>query len=127
MGQEPYSEDLRTRIVRAVENSMSKSGVARLFGISLSSVKRYSRIASRGEFLQPRKGGGRPPKIDQTTEKLLGEDVKERPAATIVERHRFLERMTGKAMSDSTVGRLLRRMGFSPKNGVWARWSEMNG
>jgi transposase len=111
----PYSEDLRTRIVRAVENGMSKSGVARLFGISLSSVKRYSRIASRGEALQPRKGGGRPPKIDQTTEKLLGEDVKERPAATIVERRRFLEHMTGKAMSDSTVGRLLRRMGFSPK------------
>jgi transposase len=123
----PYSEDLRTRIVRAVEYGMSKSGVARLFGISLSSVKRYSRIASRGESLQPRKGGGRPPKIDQTTEKLLGEDVKERPAATIVERRRFLEHMTGKAMSDSTVGRLLRRMGFSPKNGVWARWSEMNG
>jgi transposase len=74
----PYSEDLRTRIVRAVEYGMSKSGVARLFGISLSSVKRYSRIASRGESLQPRKGGGRPPKIDQTTEKLLREDVKER-------------------------------------------------
>ena len=61
-GMKPYSEDLRTRIVRAVENGMSKSGVARLFGISLSSVKRYSRIASRGGSLQPRKGGGRPPK-----------------------------------------------------------------
>ena len=72
-------------------------------------------------------GGGNPPKIDQTTEKLLGEDVKERPVATIVERRRFLKHMTGKAMSDSTVGRLLRRMGFSPKNGVWGRWSEMNG
>ena len=100
---------------------------SRLFGISFSSVKRYSRIASRGESLQPRKGGGRPPKIDQTTEKLLGEDVKERPVATIAERRRFLEHMTGKAMSDSTVGRLLRRMGFSPENGVWGRWSEMNG
>jgi transposase len=106
---------------------MSKSEVARLFDISLSSVKRYSRIVSRGESLQPRKGGGRPPKTDQTTEKLLGEDVKERPAATIVERRRFLEHVTGKALSDSTVGRLLRRMGFSPKNGVWGHWSETNG
>ena len=92
----PYSEDLRTRIVRAVENGMSKSGVARLFGVSLSSVKRYSRIASRRGSLQSRKGGGRPPKTDRATEKLLGEDVKERPAATIVERRRFLERVTGK-------------------------------
>ena len=122
----PYSEDLRTRIVRAVEDGMSKSGVARLFDVSLSSVKRYSRIAGRGESLQPRKGGGRPPKTDQATEKLLGEDVKERPAATIVERRRFLERVTGKFLSDSTVGRLLRRMGFSPKNGPWGHWSETN-
>jgi transposase len=123
----PYSEDLRTRIVRAVENGMSKSGVARLFDVSLSSVKRYSRIAGRGESLQPRKGGGRPPKTDQATERLLGEDVEERPAATIVQRRRFLELVTGKALSDSTVGRLLRRMGFSPKNGRWGRWSETNG
>jgi transposase len=123
----PYSEDLRTRIVRAVENGMSKSGVARLLGISLSSLKRYSRIASRGGSLQPRKGGGRPPKTDQTTEKLLGEDVKERPAATIVERRRFLERVTGEALSDSTVGRLLKRMGFSPKNGPWGRRNETSG
>ena len=68
---------------------MSKSGVARLFDVSLCSVKRYSRIASREESLQPRKGGGRPPKTDQATKKLLGEDAKERPAATRVERRRF--------------------------------------
>jgi transposase len=52
---------------------------------------------------------------------------KERPAATMVERRRFLEDVTGKALSDSTIGRLLRRMGFSPKNGVWGRWSETSG
>ena len=63
----------------------------------------------------------------QTTQKLLEEDVKERPAATMVERRRFLEGVTGKALSDSTIGRLLRRMGFSPKNGVWGRWSETSG
>jgi transposase len=44
----PYSEDLPRRIVRAVEGGMSKSGAARLFGVSLSSVKRYLRIAQRG-------------------------------------------------------------------------------
>lgn len=43
----------------------------------------------------------------QTTQKPLEEDVKERPAATMVERRRFLEDVTGKALSDSTIGRLL--------------------
>ena len=77
--------------------------------------------------MAPRKGGGRPPKIDQNAEKLLEEEVKERPAATVAERCRFLERTTGKVLSASTVKRLLKRLGFSRKNGLWGRWSETNG
>ena len=77
--------------------------------------------------LAPRKGGRRPPKTNQTTEKLLEEDVKERPAATVSERRRFLQRTTGEALSDSTVKRLLKRLGLSRKNGVWGRWSETSG
>jgi transposase len=123
----PYSEDLRTRIVKAVEEGISKSAAARLFGVSLSSVKRYVKISNRGDSLTPRKGGGRPPKTNQTTKKLLEEDVKERPAATISQRRRFLERASGKSLSDSTVRRLLKRMGFSQKNGLWGRWNEMSG
>jgi transposase len=120
----PYSEDLRVRLVRAIqEEGISKSAAARLFGVSLSSVKRYARMAERGTSLAPRKGGGRPPKADETTRKLLEEDVKERPALTVKERRRFLEHATGKALSDSTVGRLLKRMGFSQKNGAWGRWN----
>jgi transposase len=123
----PYSEDLRKRIVRAVEDGTSKSAAARLFGVSLSSVKRYLRLAEQAVSLAPRKGGGRPPKTDQTTEKLLEEDVKERPAATVSERSRFLEHTTGKALSGSTVKRLLKKLGLSRKNGLWGRWSETNG
>ena len=78
----PYSEDLRVRIVRAVEEGVSKSATARLFGVSLSSVKRYVRIADRGSSLQPRKGGGRPPKSGKAAQKLLEQDVQERPGAT---------------------------------------------
>jgi transposase len=112
-GMKPYSEDLRRSIVLAVEGEISKSAAARLFGVSLSSlssVKRYLRIAQRGVSLAPKKGGGRPPKTDQTAEKLLEEDVKERPAATVSERRRFLEHATGKALSDSTIKRLLKRL-----------------
>jgi transposase len=123
----PYSEDLRMRIVRAVEEGMPKSAAARLFGVSLSSVKRYMRLASRGASLTPKKGGGRPLKADETTKKLLEEDVEERPAATIPERCRFLRSATGKSLSTSTIRRLLKRLGFSRKNGVWARWNETSG
>src|SRR5215207_955275 len=105
----PYSEDLRISIVKALRGGMSKSAASRLFGVSLSSVKRYARIADRGASLAPRKGGGRPPKADRTTKRLLEADIRERPAATISERCRFLLSATGKSLSLSTVKRLLKR------------------
>ena len=111
----PYSEDLRTRIVGAVEVDMSKSAATRLFGVSLSSAMRYARLAEQGESLTPRKGGGRPPKADETTTKLLEDDVEKRPTATITERGRFLRSATGNSLSTSTVRGLLKRLGFSEK------------
>jgi transposase len=123
-----YSEDLRQKVVEAVqERGTSKSEAARLFGISLSSVKRYTRLASRGEPLAPRKGGGRPPIADDTTKKLLEEDIRNRPSATIRERRSFLERFAGKSLSEVTLRRLMKRMGFSRKKGLWGRWNETNG
>ena len=118
-----YSEDLRRKIVQAVERGMSKSQTARLFGISLSSVKRYARLASQGESLTPRKGGGRPPKADEATKKLLEEDIRRRPAATIVDRRHFLESFACRSLSEPTLRRLLKRMGFSRKKGLWGRWN----
>ena len=40
-GMKPYSEDLRRKIVAAVEHGMPKPQAPRLFGLSLSSVKRF--------------------------------------------------------------------------------------
>jgi transposase len=123
-----YSEDLRQKVVHAVQRrGKSKSEAARLFGISLSSVKRYTRLASEGESLTPRKGGGRPPKADDATRKLLEEDIRTRPAATVRERRHFLESFAGKTLSEPTLRRLLKRMGFSRKKGLWGRSNETSG
>ena len=65
--------------------------------------------------------------MDQTTERLLEEDVQKRPVATVFERRRFLERLTGKSLSDSTIRRVLKRLGFSQKNELWGRWNGMSG
>jgi transposase-like protein len=52
-----YSQDLREKIMAAVfGRGMSKSDAARTFGVSLSSVKRYTRAASEEENAR-----GRPP------------------------------------------------------------------
>ncbi len=103
---------------------MSKAEAARTFDVSLSSVKRYARTVRQGGSLTPKKSPGRTRKVDEKANVLLEKDVEERPAATISQRRRFLERITGKDLSDSTVRRLMKRMGFSQKNGQWGRWNE---
>jgi transposase len=119
-----YSEDLRKKIVAAIERGMPKAQAARLFEVSLSSVKRYARTAREGGSLEPRKSPGRPRKAGEKARVLLEKDVEERPGATINQRRRFLEHITATTLSDSTVRRLMKRLGFSQKNGQWGRWSE---
>ncbi len=120
-----YSEGLRKKIVTALEQrGMSKAEGARTFDVSLSSVKRYARTVRQGGSLTPKKSPGRTRKVDEKARVLLEKDVEERPDATIGRRRRFLEHITGQDLSDSTVRRLMKRLGFSQKNGAWGRWNE---
>ena len=91
-----YSEDLRRKVVEAVEQrGMGKSEAARTFGVSLSSVKRYVSKARQGNSLSPRKHPGPRPKIDEKAKRLVEADVENRPAVTLRERCRFLEGVAG--------------------------------
>jgi transposase len=117
-----YSEDLRRKVVEAVQQrGMSKSEAARTFGVSLSSVKRYVGKARRGSPLSPKKHPGPRSKMSERARRLLKADVENRPAVTLRERRRFVEGVAGVSVSESTLSRLLRRMGFSPKGGAWVR------
>lgn len=118
-----YSEDLRTKILEAIDRGMPKSEAARAFGVSRSSVKRYAAARREGRPLVPRKHPGSKPKLDRRARKLLEADVKERPAITLKGRCRFLKEMVGVSVSESTLSRVLRKMGFSPKDGAWVRLS----
>jgi transposase len=121
-----YSEDLRKKILEAVDRGMSKSKAAKTFGVSRASVKRYAAARREGMPLAPKKHPGSKPKLDQRARKLLEADVDERPAVTLKDRCRFLKEMVGVSVSESTLSRLLRKMGFSPKDGVWVRQREMS-
>ena len=110
-----YSEDLREKIVEALRRGMGKSEAARTFSVSLSSVKRYAKLAEEGRSLAPKKRPGSKPKLDERARRLLEADVEERPAVSLRERCRFVQKVTGVSVSESTLSRLLRRMGFTQK------------
>jgi len=118
-----YSEDLRKKIVEATERGTPTTEVARAFGVGVSSVKRYVATAREGRSLAPKRRPGSKPKLDERARKLLEADLEERPAAVLPERREFLERVAGVRVSDSTVSRMLRRLGWSRKKDRWERLS----
>jgi transposase len=120
-----YSEDLRRKIVRGVEQRrMSKSEAARVFGVSLSSLKRYVKAACEGRSLSPRKAPGKKPLLDEKAKRILEADVQERPFANLADRREYLRRAAGISVSESTLSRALKKMGFGRKKGRWVRASE---
>jgi len=115
-----YSEDLRRKIVQAVEQRrMTKSEAARAFSVSLSSVKRYTKAVREGRSLSPGKAPGKRPRLDEKARRLLEADVKERPFAKLADRREYLQKVAGVSASESTLSRALRKMGFGRKKGRW--------
>jgi transposase len=112
-----YSEDLRRRIVSAVQRGMPKTQAARSYEVSLSSVKRYANTAAWGGSLAPKKSPGSLPKLDEKAGKLLAADLEERPCATLQDRRDYLEAATGLSVSRPTVCRAIVRMGSTRKKG----------
>ena len=121
-----YSEDLRKKIVEALRRGITKSEAARTFGVSRSSVKRYAKLVEEGRPLAPKKRPGSKPKMDERARRLLEADMERHPAATLSERREFLKKAAGVGVSDSTISRMLRRLGWSRKKGVWVRARETN-
>jgi transposase len=119
-----YSEDLRRKIVDAMERGMPKAEAARTFGVGISTVKRYATKAQRGESLQPGKAPGKWPKMDEKVSKLLEENLRERPFVTLRERCEYVEAISGVSVSRSTMCRAIARLGKTRKKGGEAPLSE---
>ena len=112
-----YSEDLREKIIEALRRGMGKSEAARTFSVSLSSVKRYAKLAEEGRSLTPKKRPGSKPKLDERSSKLLEEDLKERPFITLQQRCEYLRTIASLEVSRSTVCRAIKRMNSTRKKG----------
>ena len=122
-----YSVDLRKKIVDAIRNGRPKVEVARIFGVGISSVKRYMKMAQEEGALDPKKAPGKKRKLDESGMKLLEEDLRARPTATYEQRAEFLDELLGVRVSKSTICRTIKRLGYTRKKDQWARVREMSG
>jgi transposase len=83
-----YSKDLRLSVLGAVDCGLPREEVSRLFGVSLSTIKRWVKLSRQGEDLQPRHSTGRKRRILSTAEekRALWKQLEENDEATL-ERH----------------------------------------
>jgi transposase len=57
-----YSQDLRERVLRAVDLGRERREIVQLFGVSLATIKRYLKQRREEGQMQPKAIPGRPPK-----------------------------------------------------------------
>ena len=109
------SDDLRVRVVEAVEAGSSRRQAAARFGVSVSSAIRWvRRWRDWGEVgAKPQGGDRRSGRIEAHAEFLLGQ-VAQTPDATLSELQALL-RKRGVAVAIATVWRFFERRGFSFK------------
>ena len=114
----PYSDDLRERVVRAVEAGASCRRAADQFGVSVSTVVRWSqRYRETGSVAPGKVGGHRRPVLEPERDFIV-ERIKQEPHLTL---HRLKDELAvrGVSVSHNTVWEFLRREGLRfKKNAV---------
>ena len=110
-----YSAGLRERLLGAIDAGLSQAEAARLFGVSLSSLKRWRARQQQTGGVQARPRPGRTRRITRTAEAALVAQVRSAPDATLVEHCAMWAAATGVDVSPSTMLRALKRAGWPLK------------
>lgn len=110
-----YSQDLRERVVRAVDQGKSRNEVANLFAVSLSTIKRYVRQRREQGHVRPKMIPGRPPTKRVSLQAKLLVQLEANPDATLQEHCEMWEAHEGIKVSLSTMSRAIERLGWTRK------------
>lgn len=112
-----YSVDLRERIVAAVESGTPREQVAQTLRVSLSTIKRLlaRRRRDAADDLAPRRAPGRPRTIPPEQHAALEAQLAAHPDATVAAHAALWNAAQGTTLSAWTVGRAIRRLGWTYK------------
>ena len=112
----PYSEDLRTRILAAVDAGMSKSQAARVFAVSRSTVKLYAQRRRTTGSLAPTARSAPPPSLIGPEQAVaLRAQLDADPDATLALHCTTWEQAQGVRVSVSTMHRAIARLAWTRK------------
>src|SRR5215216_1145421 len=103
-GMKPYSKDLRLRVLAAVDRGMPRKEVAKTFGISLPTIKRYLKRHRQTGDVEPKPITGAPAREGAALDAALPEQVRLNPDLTLDEHSElFKEVYGGVRVSNATM------------------------
>lgn len=112
----PLSNDLRRRVIDAVEGGMTRRAAAERYGVAVSSAIKWVQAWRRTGSFEPLPQGGdnRSQRIEAHAEEILSL-VEETPDMTLAEIAAHLEAEHGLKVAQSTVWRFFDRHGITFK------------
>src|SRR6185437_10605536 len=114
-----YSDDLRHRIVRAVDQGHRQAEIAAAFQVSVATIKRYLKQRRETGHVTAKPIPGRPPTQRAALEAALPEQLAAHRDVTLAEHCRLFEATHGKRVSRDTMRRAIDRLGWTWKKNRW--------
>jgi transposase len=111
----PYSKDLRLRLLAAVDRGMPRKEVARVFGVSEPTIRRYLRLRRETGDVEPKPVPGPPARKCAALEAALPAQAQANPDLTLAEHCELFEDVHGVKVSTATMSRAFEKLGLPLK------------
>lgn len=120
-----YSQDFCEHVLQAVDSGYPRVEIVRLFGISLSTLKRYVKQRREEGHVRPKAIPGRPPKKRTQVEVGVLPQLQAHADATLEQHCAMWEQTHGERVSRWTMSRAIKRLGWTRKKSRLGRRSAM--
>src|SRR5215467_11163102 len=118
-GMRAYSTDLKERLVRAVAEGQPMREAARRFNVCVNTVKRAVVQDRETGSLERKPIPGYPRRIGPEQEVVLRARLEAAPDATVLEHCAWWAEQSGQQLSEATMWRAIRRLGWTQKKRHW--------
>ena len=114
-----YSTDLKERLVRAVADGLPMREAARRFHVAVNTMKRAVVQQRETGSLERKPIPGYPRRIGPDLEAALQARLEAAPDATVLEHCAWWAEHHGQQLSEATMWRAIRRLGWTHKKRHW--------
>ena len=114
-GMKAYSQDLRQRVVRAVDAGQNQAEIAKTFAVSVATIKRYLKQRRETGHVLPKAIPGRPATKGAVLQAHLRAQLEAHPDATREEHCRLFQAEHGIEVSTASISRARAALGWTRK------------